>query len=171
MYFLSFRIFEQLALAPKNRVCPGIFHCIEYTFYIQDFWATCTCPEKQGVPWIHYGEHVFFIIQDFWATCACPEKQSCPGIFHCIELFFYHPGFWRTRACPENRVRPEIFQTREGRCPPDSYACACFQFPSSPTVMNLRQWPKECYLKYKQQRRDFLRRADGVSLRDKVGSC
>jgi len=32
MYF-KFRIFEQLALA----VCPEIFHCIEYTFYIQDF--------------------------------------------------------------------------------------------------------------------------------------
>jgi len=64
MYFLLFRIFEQLALALKNRValeffavlkyilslrifeqlvltlknsCPGIFHCIEYTFYIQNF--------------------------------------------------------------------------------------------------------------------------------------
>jgi len=26
MYFLSFRIFEQLALALKNRVCPENFH-------------------------------------------------------------------------------------------------------------------------------------------------
>jgi len=34
----TFRIFEQLALALKNRVCPGIFHCIEYVFFIiQDF--------------------------------------------------------------------------------------------------------------------------------------
>jgi len=29
MYFLSFRIFEQLALALKNTSCPDIFHCIE----------------------------------------------------------------------------------------------------------------------------------------------
>ena len=28
----TFRSFEQLALALKNRVCPGIFHCIEYVF-------------------------------------------------------------------------------------------------------------------------------------------
>jgi len=35
-YFLSFRIFEDLALALKNRVCPENCHCIEDTFYIQD---------------------------------------------------------------------------------------------------------------------------------------
>jgi len=29
IYFLSFRIFEQLALALKNMRCPDIFHCIE----------------------------------------------------------------------------------------------------------------------------------------------
>jgi len=29
MYFLSFRIFEQLALALKNTSCPDIFHGIE----------------------------------------------------------------------------------------------------------------------------------------------
>jgi len=32
----TFRIFEQLALALKIE-CPEIFHCIEYSFYIQDF--------------------------------------------------------------------------------------------------------------------------------------
>jgi len=29
----AFRIFEQLALALKNRVCPGIFHYTEYDLY------------------------------------------------------------------------------------------------------------------------------------------
>jgi len=37
MYFLSLRIFEQLVLALKKQNCPEIFHCIEYTFYIQEF--------------------------------------------------------------------------------------------------------------------------------------
>jgi len=42
----TFRIFEQLALVLENRVCPRIFHLIEYVFFnIQDVWATCTCPE------------------------------------------------------------------------------------------------------------------------------
>ena len=45
-------------------VCPEIFHCIEYTFYIQDFLT----------------------------TCACPENRVCPEIVHCIEYIFYHSG-------------------------------------------------------------------------------
>jgi len=60
---------------------------------------------------------VFFIIQDFWATCACPEKQSCPGIFHCIEIYFIIHDFWGTCGCSENRVCPEIFQARGGGRP------------------------------------------------------
>ena len=35
--FSLFTNFEKLALALKNQSCPEIFHCIEYTFYIQDF--------------------------------------------------------------------------------------------------------------------------------------
>ena len=46
-YFLSFRIFEQFALALKNRVFPENFHWIEIFFVIQEFWATCTCPKTE----------------------------------------------------------------------------------------------------------------------------
>ena len=75
LHFLTFTGFlSNLALAIKN---PEIFYCIEYTFYIQDFWATCACPEKQSVRWIHCIEHIFFIIRNFeQLNCACPEKQS-----------------------------------------------------------------------------------------------
>ena len=45
--FFTLRIFEQPVLSLKNRVCPEILHSIEYTFYIQDFWATCACPENR----------------------------------------------------------------------------------------------------------------------------
>jgi len=48
---------------------------------------------------------MFFIIQDFWATCDCPEKQSCSEIFHCIEILFIISGFlsilrlpWKTEC-------------------------------------------------------------------------
>jgi len=68
--FSPFTNFEQIALALKKQSCPEIFHCIEHTFYIQEFWA----------------------------TCVCPEKQSCPGIFHCIEYTFYIQDFWVTCA-------------------------------------------------------------------------
>jgi len=59
IYVLPFRIFEQLALALKNRVCP----------------------EKQSCPEIFHCSEIFFIIQDFWATCACPENRVCPENF------------------------------------------------------------------------------------------
>jgi len=138
--FSPFRIFEQIAPALKNSVFPEIFHCIECAFYIQDFWATCSCPEKQSVPWIHCIEYIFFIIQDFWATCAClekqslpwihcseyiffiiqdfcanctcPEKLSCHDIFHCIAVFLIIQDFWATCACPENGFSPRIFQAK-----------------------------------------------------------
>jgi len=44
-------IFEQLALALKNRVAQEMLHCIEIFFIIQDFWATSAYPEKQSLPW------------------------------------------------------------------------------------------------------------------------
>jgi len=37
MYFLLFRIFEQLALALKNRVALEFLTVFEYFFFIQDF--------------------------------------------------------------------------------------------------------------------------------------
>ena len=103
-YTFTFRIFEQLALVLKNRVCLEIFHCRAYWvyFYIQDLWATCACP-KNSVSWINWIEYIFFTIQDFWATCACPE------IFHCIDIFFITQDFWATCACPENRVALKFF--------------------------------------------------------------
>ena len=125
--FLSLRIFEQLALALKNSL-PEIFCCIEYPFYIREFWATCACLKnlrlawKTELPWTFWK---FFTVLNIlftfggFATCACPEKQSVPWI-HCTEdVFFIIQDFWATCACPENRVCPEIFQTRvRGRPPP-----------------------------------------------------
>ena len=168
MYFLLFRSFEQHALALKNRGYPGICHCMEYTFYIQEFWATCmripwktefaliffavlnmyflsfmifeqlalalknrvvqeffavwnilfpfwifvqlacACPEKHRVSWIYCTECIFFIIQEFWVTCACHENRGYPGIVHCIEYTFYIQNFWATYACPEKQRVPWI---------------------------------------------------------------
>jgi len=136
----TFRIFEQFALALKNRGCPWFtvlnmyflhseflsnlrlswktelsrnFSLYGCTFYIQNFWATCACPEKRSVPWIHCTEYIFFIIQEFWVTCACPEKQSVPWI-HCTEyVFFIIQEFWAICACPDKRSCPGIFHCSE----------------------------------------------------------
>ena len=101
MYFLLFRIFDQLALALKNSV-PWI-HCIEYiVFIIQEFWATCACPE------IFHCIEIYFIIQDFWATCACPEKQSCPEISLYWNIF-YNSGFLSNSRLPSKTELPSKF--------------------------------------------------------------
>jgi len=78
-YFSSFRIFEQLALALKNRVALKIFTV--NIFYHSGFWSNLRLPWKQSLSWIHCSEYIFFIIQDFWATCACPENRVCPKNF------------------------------------------------------------------------------------------
>jgi len=36
-----------------------------------------------------------FTIQDFWATCACPENRVCPEIFQCIEYIYFFWKFSR----------------------------------------------------------------------------
>jgi len=132
-YTFTFRIFEQLAPALKNSV--SWIKWIEYIFFtIQDFWASCACPEKrvalkiftvliqfyhsgflsklrlpwkQSLPWIHCIEHVFFIIQDFWATCACPENRACP------ELTVLNRRATRGGAFGAF-ASPEIFKTLHG---------------------------------------------------------
>jgi len=77
----TFRIFEELALALKNRVCPE-FTVLNIYFYYSGFLSNLRLPWKQSCPGIfHCIEYVFFIIQDFWGTCACPENRVCPEIF------------------------------------------------------------------------------------------
>jgi len=78
---ITFRIFEQFALALKKRVCP------EFTVL----------------------NMYFLSFRIFEQLCACPEKQSCPEIFHCIEVFFIIQDFWEICAYPENRVCTENF--------------------------------------------------------------
>ena len=80
-YFLSFRIFEQLALALKNRVALKFFTVLKNFFIIHEFWATCACPENRVCPEIFHWIEIFFIIQEFWATCPCPENRICPENF------------------------------------------------------------------------------------------
>ena len=135
--FSPFTIFEQLALALKKQSCPAIFHCIEYTvlftfmifnhlrlpwkqslpwkfslhwiyFYIQEFWATCTCPEKQRLPSIHSTECIFFSFR-ISEQLALSLKTELPWNFALYWIYFLHSGFLTTCTCPENRACPWNF--------------------------------------------------------------
>ena len=138
-YFLSFRNFEQLALALKNRVCCKIFHCIEYIFYHSGFEQLAlalrnrVCLEifhwieynfafsifeqlalalKTDLPWNFSLYWNIIYHQDFEQLALALKHKVWPGIFYCIEIFCTILDFWATCACSENRVCPEIFQTR-----------------------------------------------------------
>ena len=112
MYILSFRIFEQLC-ACLEQSWPGIFHWIEYTFYIQEFWATC-----MRLPWKTEGSlNLLYRIYIFYyskvlSNLRLPWKTELPWNFHCTEIYFIIQDFWETCACPE------IFQARGAPAPP-----------------------------------------------------
>jgi len=107
VFFLLFRIFEQLALALK------IFCCIEYIFYYSGVLNNLRLPWKQSCPGIFHCIEYTFYIQNFWVTCPCPEKQRVPWI-HFIEcIFFIIQDFWATCACPEKQSCPGIFHCAE----------------------------------------------------------
>jgi len=143
IYFLPFRIFEQLCACTEKQSCPGIFHCIEYTFYIHEFWATCMrLPWKtegalNSQYWLYIFYHsgffeqlalslknrvalkffavwnILFYIVNFWGTCACREKQRVPWIYCTEYIFFIIQEFWPTCACPEKQSCPGIFHCIE----------------------------------------------------------
>jgi len=60
----TFRMFEQLVLALKNRVCP------EFTVL-----------------------NVFFILQNFEQLGLALKNIICPENFHCIQYGFYIQNF------------------------------------------------------------------------------
>jgi len=80
-YFLSFRVLEQLALVLKTEFDPEMFHCIEYTFYIQGYWATCACSGKQSLLWNLSLYWNIFYLSGFLRNLRLSWKQSLPRIF------------------------------------------------------------------------------------------
>jgi len=99
VYFLSFRIFEQLALALKTEFALH-FHCIRFFFKENVRYPVLICRDSISLilgtrigslkplkkTWCI--EHIFFIIQDFWATCACPENRVDLKIFAVLNIYF-----------------------------------------------------------------------------------
>ena len=88
--FSLLRIFEQIALALKNRVCPEIFHCVQYISYHSGFFSNSALALKNKVcPKIFHCIKYTFCIQDFLATCACAEKQkSALNSLYWIYIFY-----------------------------------------------------------------------------------
>ena len=78
VFFLLFRIFEQLALALKNRGCPEIFHCIQYIFYYSGVLSNLRLPWKTELPWNFSLHWNIFYYSGFLRNLRLPWKQSLP---------------------------------------------------------------------------------------------
>ena len=115
--FFTIQDFWATCACPESRVCPEFTVLNIYFLSNQDFWATCACPEKHELPWC-FSLHWNILSFRILSTLSLPWKQRLPWI-HCIEyILFIIQDFWATCACPENRVCTEIFQDRGGGRPP-----------------------------------------------------
>ena len=82
MYFLSFRSFEQLALALKNKVCPGIFHYyLSFRIFEQ---LALALKNKVALESFTVLKHILFI-RFFEQLALALKNRVCPGRFYCIE--------------------------------------------------------------------------------------
>ena len=74
IHFLPFKVFEQLCAYPEKQSLAWKFslYSIYCIFYIQDFWATCACPEFAVL-------NTFFTVtcgefRDWWGTVSFKAK-------------------------------------------------------------------------------------------------
>jgi len=73
------------------------------------YWKFFHLALRNSLPWNFSLHWVYFYIQDFWASCACPEKQNVPWI-HCIEYMFLSFRIFEHLALAlKNRVDLKIF--------------------------------------------------------------
>jgi len=122
----------------KNRVCPEIFHRIEYTFHHLNFWVTCAFPEKQRVPWNFSLYWIHFLHSGFLSKFAIGLKNSvCTEFFTVLNILFTFLIFEQLSLDLKNRVCPEIFH------------CIEYPFYIQELCATLRlPWKTECALNF-----------------------
>ena len=93
----------------KNRVCPEIFHRIEYTFHHLNFWVTCACPEKKRMPWNFSLDWIHFFHSGFLSKFSIGQKNSvCPEFFTVLNILFTFLVFEQLSLHLTNRVCPDF---------------------------------------------------------------
>jgi len=123
--FLSFRSFEQLALALKNRLCSEFTALNIYFFYHSGFLSGWRLPWKTEFALKFFTVlSILFIIQDFEQLALALKNRVCFKFTVLnIGYVFYHSGFLNNLLLPWKQSLPWNFSERGGCCPPASYAC------------------------------------------------
>jgi len=119
MYFLSFRIFEQLAFALKEQSCPEIINCIDFTFYIPDFEQLALALKNGGCP-EYTVLNMYFLLFRIFEQHALALK-----FFTVLNVYFLSFRMFEQLALAlKNRVAMKISKPGGAAAPPDpaSYA-------------------------------------------------
>jgi len=82
-YFLSFRIFEQLEFALKNRVCPENFQCIETRIFEELALALKTEFSLKFFAVLN----IVFTFRIFEQLVLCLKNRVCPE-FIVLNIYF-----------------------------------------------------------------------------------
>ena len=108
IYFLHSGFLTSCA-CPENRVSPEIFHCIEYTFYIQEFWATCMrLPWKTGCPEFTVLIIYFLSFRIFEQLALSLKNGMALEFFTVLKYFLSFWIFEQLVLAVKNRGFPEF---------------------------------------------------------------
>jgi len=125
---------SNLRLPWNNRVCSEIFHCIEYFFIMQDFWATLRLPWKTDLPKNFLLCWIYFLHSRFLSNLRLPWKTELPWKFSLYWIFFYHSGFLSNLRLPWKTELPWKFSS-PGAWPPPPRPPASYVYVSSVTAV------------------------------------
>ena len=144
---------------PKNKIALKIFTVLKYIFH-SGFLSNLRLPWKTELPWSFSMYGNVFIIQDFWATCACPENRVCPEFtvlniyflssrifkqlalalknraalkFFTVWKCFYHSGFLSNLCLPRKQSLPWNFSRQGGGRPPTPRSPASYAYENTYT--------------------------------------
>ena len=116
IYFLPFKIVEQLALALKKQSCPEIFHCIEYVFSNSGVLSNLRLPwETEDALNSLYWKCIFYH-SGFLSNLRLPWKTELPWKFSLYRNIFHHSGFLSNSQLPWKTELPWNFSLYSIMC-------------------------------------------------------
>jgi len=120
IFFLPFKIFEQLCACPEKHSVSWLYWTEYIYFYHSGFLSSLLLPWKSELSWKSSLYWVYFYIQKFCATCACPENRVCPEStvlnIYCLSFSI----FAQLGLALKTKLALKFFKIGGGRPPPDS---------------------------------------------------
>jgi len=98
-FFYHSGFLNNFALALKNRVCLGIFHCIQFAFTFRTFEQFALALKNRVSLKIFTVLKIFLSFRIFEQLCTCPETEFALKIFTVLYILL-HSGFLSNLRLP-----------------------------------------------------------------------